>query len=90
LFVLAKADQGPPMPLAVQRLTVSKWPITVTLDDSMAMMESLRMSQFKNIIITARISKSGVGNAKPGDLEGGSAVMSSTAKNVSISINKEL
>jgi cytochrome c-type biogenesis protein CcmH len=90
LFVLAKADQGPPMPLAVQRLTVSKWPITVTLDDSMAMMESLRMSQFKNIIITARISKSGVGNAKPGDLEGGSTVMSSTAKNVSISINKEL
>jgi cytochrome c-type biogenesis protein CcmH len=90
LFVLAKAEQGPPMPLAVQRLTVSQWPITVTLDDSMAMMESLRMSQFERIIITARISKSGMGNSAEGDLEGNSVAMSSSAKQVSISIDLEV
>lgn len=90
LFVLAKAEQGPPMPLAVQRLSVSEWPITVTLDDSMAMMESLRMSQFENIIITARISKSGMGNAAEGDLQGSSTVISSGTKHISININKEI
>lgn len=90
LFVLAKADQGPPMPLAVQRISVSDWPVTVTLDDSMAMMETLRMSGFENVIITARISKSGVGNAKPGDLEGVSGVISTKANKVEVLISKEL
>lgn len=88
LFVLAKAENGPPMPLAVQRLNVSQWPVTVTLDDSMAMMPALRLSQFEKVIITARISKSGVGNAKPGDLEGSSAVISSQTKRVSFQINE--
>ncbi|MGR6871595.1 c-type cytochrome biogenesis protein CcmI [Pseudomonas sp. HK3] len=88
LFVLAKAENGPPMPLAVQRIDVNEWPVTVTLDDSMAMMPSLRLSQFKNVVITARISKSGVGNAKPGDLQGVSAVIGSDTKRVSLQINE--
>jgi cytochrome c-type biogenesis protein CcmH len=88
LFVLAKAENGPPMPLAVQRISVSQWPVTVTLDDSMAMMPALRLSQFESVVITARISKSGVGNAKPGDLQGVSAVMSSKTKRVSLQINE--
>lgn len=90
LFVLAKAENGPPMPLAVKRISVDQWPVTVTLDDSMAMMPALRLSQFEKVIITARISKSGVGNAKPGDLEGVSGVISNQVKRLNISINKEL
>lgn len=90
LFVLAKAEQGPPMPLAVQRLTVSSWPVTVTLDDSMAMMDTLRMSEFENIIITARISKSGVGNAKAGDLQGHSAVIRSNTRQTNVLIAEEI
>ena len=90
VFVLAKAEDGPPMPLAVQRISVSEWPTTVVLDDSMAMMPALRLSQFENVVITARISKSGVGNAKPGDLQGQSQAISSQSKKVSLSINSEL
>jgi cytochrome c-type biogenesis protein CcmH len=90
LFVLAKAEQGPPMPLAVQRIVVSQFPITVILDDSMAMMESLRMSEFDNVIITARISVNGVGNAKAGDLEGASGVISTKENKVNVLISKEL
>lgn len=90
VFILAKAEDGPPMPLAVQRISVSQWPATVVLDDSMAMMPALRLSQFENIVVTARISKSGVGNAKPGDLEGNSQVISSQSKQVSLTINTEL
>jgi len=90
LFVMAKADKGPPMPLAVQRINVTNWPVTVTLDDSMAMMESLKLSEFENVVITARISKHGVGNAKPGDLQGQSSVISSSDKAVKIVIDSEL
>src|SRR5207244_11220130 len=42
LYVFAKAAQGPPMPLAVQKLHPTTWPIEVTLDDSMAMAPALR------------------------------------------------
>jgi cytochrome c-type biogenesis protein CcmH len=90
LFVLAKAENGPPMPLAVQRINVDQWPVTVTLDDSMAMMPALRLSQFENVVITARVSKSGVGNAQAGDLQGMSAVISSQTKRVSVQINEIL
>jgi len=90
LFVLAKAQSGPPMPLAVQRLNVQTWPVTVMLDDSMAMMDSLRLSEFDNVVITARISKSGVGNAKAGDLEGNSGAVSSSISKVGVIISQEL
>lgn len=90
LFILAKAEQGPPMPLAVQRIAVSNWPVKVTLDDSMAMMDTLKLSEYENIVITARISKNGVGNAKAGDLQGVSGVIKSTAKKTKVMINEEL
>lgn len=87
LFVLAKAKSGPPMPLAVKRLNTSSWPITVTLDDSLAMMPSLKLSNFNEIIITARISKSGVGNAKAGDLQGDTGAMAVSATSAKVIIN---
>lgn len=90
LFVLAKAEQGPPMPLAVQRLQVSEWPVTVTLDDSMAMMDNLKLSEFETVVITARISKNGVGNAKAGDLEGNSKAISSSSQSATIIIDSIL
>ncbi len=88
LFILAKAETGPPMPLAVKRLTNSSWPVTVVLDDSMAMMPALKMSNFDKIIITARISKSGVGNTKPGDIQGDSGVIEVSAKKTQVLIDE--
>jgi len=88
LFILAKAETGPPMPLAVKRLTNNTWPVTVVLDDSMAMMPSLKMSNFEKIIITARISKSGVGNTKPGDIQGDSGVIEVSAKKTQVLIDE--
>ncbi|OUR65997.1 hypothetical protein A9Q73_08180 [Bermanella sp. 47_1433_sub80_T6] len=76
------------MPLAVKRLTNNTWPVTVVLDDSMAMMPSLKMSNFEKIIITARISKSGVGNTKPGDIQGDSGVIEVSAKKTQVLIDE--
>jgi cytochrome c-type biogenesis protein CcmH len=70
LFVFAKAAGGPPMPLAVQRLPGARLPVTVTLDDSMAMMPSMKLSQFERYVLTARLSATGGAQASAGDLEG--------------------
>lgn len=69
LFVFAKAAQGPPMPLAVQRLAVEAWPVSVTLDDSMAMTPALKLSQFDRWILTARVSMDGDAVPGAGDLQ---------------------
>jgi len=70
LFVYAKAASGPPMPLAVKRLRTGDLPVTVTLDDSMAMMPAMRLSAFPEVIVGARISASGQATPHSGDLEG--------------------
>jgi cytochrome c-type biogenesis protein CcmH len=70
VFIYAKAHQGPPMPLAVVRKTAASLPLTVTLDDGMAMMPQMRLSSFDLVDVGARISKSGAPVAQPGDLQG--------------------
>ena len=69
LFVFARAASGPRMPLAIQRLTVADLPAVVTLDDSMSMMPAMKLSKFADIVIGARISKSGNATPVSGDLQ---------------------
>lgn len=69
LFVFARAAQGPRMPLAIQRLDATTLPVTVTLDDSTSMMPSMTLSSMPQVVVGARISKTGDAIAKPGDLE---------------------
>ena len=61
------------MPLAIQKLPVASFPVTVTLDDSMGMMPQLKLSTAAQVIVGARISKSGVANPQSGDFEAFSA-----------------
>lgn len=69
LFVYAQAASGPPMPLAVQRLKASQLPATVSLDDSMGMLPTMKLSMFPQVVVGARISKSGNAMPQSGDLE---------------------
>ena len=68
VFVYAKAMNGPPMPLAVKRTSVAELPIRITLSDEDAMVENMKLSSFDEIIIGARVSKSGNPVAQEGDL----------------------
>ena len=70
LFVFARALSGPPMPLAVQRLKARDLPITLTLDDRMAMTPQMRLSNFPQVVVGARITRSGNAIPQSGDLEG--------------------
>ncbi|HHJ36233.1 MAG TPA: c-type cytochrome biogenesis protein CcmI [Gammaproteobacteria bacterium] len=70
VFVYAKAKQGPRMPLAVQRLTLSALPVTVLLDDSMAMVDGMNLSAFNPLQISARLTKTGSAIAQSGDYIG--------------------
>ncbi len=68
LFVFAKAMQGPPMPLAAVKKTVAELPLTVSLNDAMAMMPQMKLSNFEQVKISAVITQSGQPGAQAGDL----------------------
>lgn len=70
VFIFATASSGPPMPLAVSRHLVSELPVTVELNDAMAMMPAMTLSQFPSVTIGARVSKSGNAIAQAGDWSG--------------------
>ena len=72
VFIFARAVSGPPAPLAVKRVTVADLPITVELGDADAMMAQLKLSNFPEVQLMARISRAGqptagewVGRGKP-------------------------
>jgi cytochrome c-type biogenesis protein CcmH len=70
VFIYAQALSGPKMPLAIVRKQVSDLPLTVSLNDTMAMMPNMKLSSFAKVKLLARISKSGNAISQPGDLIG--------------------
>ena len=89
LFIYARATTGSPMPLAILRKSASELPITVTLDDSMAMMPSKNLSSVQKVTVIARISSSGSAMLQSGDLIGKvTPVVLSQQDKVKITINQ--
>jgi cytochrome c-type biogenesis protein CcmH len=89
LFVYARAENGPPMPLAVAKLDPAQLPTAVTLTDAMAMTPAFKLSSVERVFVGARISHSGQPIAQPGDLEGDAGVVAVDSKTpIKISIDK--
>ncbi len=79
VYIYAQAIDGSLMPLAISRVKASELPTQVTLDDSMALVPSNKLSDHKQIQLIARVSKNAATQSSPGDLIG---VLNSVPTNI--------
>jgi len=90
LFVFARASTGPKMPLAILRVQVKDLPVIFTLDDGMAMTPAMKLSSFPEVVVGARISKTGQAVPASGDLEGYSQPVKIGDTNVTVTIDQQI
>ncbi len=88
VFIFARPAQGSRMPLVILRRQVKDLPIEFTLDDSLAMSASNKLSQAGSVIVGARISKSGNAVPEKGDFAGQSPVVPVGTRGLAIEISE--
>lgn len=87
LFIFARASAGPKVPLAILRKTAGDLPVDFTLDDSLAMSPAAKLSTASQVVVGARVSKSGNAMPQPGDLQVLSAPVAVGTKGITLEIN---
>ena len=87
IFLFARPGQSGP-PVAAIRASAGQLPLEFELDDSSAMSPGNTLSQHKQVMLVARVSKSGNPMAQPGDLEGTVAAVKVGATGVKIMIDQ--
>ncbi|MEN4644231.1 c-type cytochrome biogenesis protein CcmI [Pantoea agglomerans] len=74
VLYISVSDGASPVPVAVKRMPLSHFPLSLTLDDSNAMMPDRLLSAQHQVEVRVRISRDGSANPRPGDWLGLSAV----------------
>ena len=69
VFIYARAWQGARMPLAITRIKAARLPLTLELNDAMAMAPGMNLSSSEQVELVARISATGNAIPQPDDLE---------------------
>lgn len=69
VFVIARATDGTPMPVAVQRHAPAALPLEIVLDDGDGPMPTQRLSALGAVEVSARLSATGSADRAAGDLE---------------------
>jgi cytochrome c-type biogenesis protein CcmH len=88
VFIFARAPSGSRMPLAILRKKASELPLDFTLDDSLAMSPAARLSSAAQVVVGARISKTGTAMPGPGDLEVLSATIAPGTQGLKLEIGE--
>ena len=70
LFIYAQALSGPKMPLAIIRKRAGDLPFSGKLTDADGMLPNMKLSDFNQVKLLARISNTGNAMPQPGDLMG--------------------
>ena len=87
VFVFARAEKGPRMPLAILSRKAGELPLQFSLDDSSAMSPDMKLSGATSVKVVARISRSGNATAQSGDLEGAAGPVKPGSQGIQISID---
>lgn len=90
VYVYASPANGDRMPLAIFKSTVAKLPLNFTLDDSTAMLPERKLSGAGEVILKARISKSGNAIPQSGDLTGTLGPVKVGAKGLMLEIKEQI
>ena len=86
VMVIARVP-GTRMPVAVLRAPATSLPLKFSLDDSLAMSPQARISGASTVEIEARISKSGMAQAEPGDLVSAVQTVKVGANGIALQVN---
>lgn len=86
LMVIARKP-GERMPVAVLRVPAKGFPVAFTLDDALAMSPQARISMLQKVDVEARVSKTGMAQAEPGDLLSSVQTVAVGAKDVALKVN---
>lgn len=90
VFVFARPTDGSRMPVAVVRARVSELPLRFTLDDSRSMAPTSKISGLTEVIVNARVSRSGNAIPSSGDLEGATEKVKVGTQGMSLVIDRTI
>lgn len=89
VFIVAKGPDGNGAPLAVQRFKAADLPVQFKLDDSSAVMPGRTISQVTEVVVSARVSRSGLAEAQAGDIYGAPRKVKVGAGNLQLELDQE-
>ncbi|WP_168404860.1 c-type cytochrome biogenesis protein CcmI [Erwinia amylovora] len=90
VLYISVTDGISPVPVAVKKVPLSHFPLSLTLDDSHAMMPDRVLSAQRQLQVRIRISRDGSANPQPGDWYGLSAVTPFTGhQQLAVDINRQ-
>jgi len=90
VYVFARPADGSKMPIAITRAQVKDLPLQFTLDDSTSMSKDIKISGFQEVIVAARVSKSGSAMPASGDLEGITKAVKVGSSGLAVTIDRVL
>jgi cytochrome c-type biogenesis protein CcmH len=88
LMIIARPTDGGRMPVAVLKQPVAGFPAAFTLDDRQSLVAERKLSGLSEVLLEARVSRSGQAKAEPGDLAGEAVSAQLGARGVSLRIDR--
>ncbi|MGZ3238661.1 MAG: tetratricopeptide repeat protein, partial [Burkholderiaceae bacterium] len=88
VFIFVRAAQGPRMPLVALRKQVRDFPVSFSFDDAASLSPDRKLSSEANVVVGARISKTGDAMPQPTDIQVLSSTLTPNAKDVRLRLTR--